>query len=140
MKKAILRIAFFVLTILSLFSGEVQQRKPKEQDARRDQNQNAGHRGNYLVPNHKGHAQHLLKPVNYIQRCIVEPGLDPVLHDHLPQQQRGVRRREGFDDRLHARGKLPDRDIDAGQEADDGADDCARDRERVVAAEKRNKE
>ena len=125
---------------LSLFSGKVQQRKPKEQDARTDQHQNAGHRGHHLVPNLERHAQHLLKPVDHIRRRARKPGRDRVFHNHLPQQQRGVRRREELDDHLNAFRQLADRDIYARHEADDRADDRARNRERVVALEKRNEE
>lgn len=51
-----------------------------------------------------------------------------------------MRRRKHLDDRLNPCGQLPDRDIDAGQEADDGTDNRACDRKRVVALEKRNEE
>ena len=41
---------------------------------------------------------------------------------------------------MHAVWQLPDRDIDARHETDDGADDRARDGKRVVAAKERHEE
>ncbi len=126
--------------MLSLFSEEIQQRKPKEQDSGNHQNRNADDRRNSRIPELERHAQHLLKLVDRTGRRASKPGLDRVLHNHLPQHQRGVRRREELDDRLHALRQLPDGDIDARQKADDGAHDGARNRKRVVALEKRNEE
>lgn len=126
--------------MLFLLSGEIQNRQREEDDPRTNQERNTHDWRNRRVPNLKRHAQHRAELLQRFRGRLPEARLERVLHNHLPKQQRAMRRREELDDHLHPLRQLADRNVDAHHEADDRADDRARNRERVVALEERNEE
>ena len=88
---------------------------------------------NLRVANLERDSHQLLKAIQRLRWRARETGGQRVAHNHLPEQQCAMRRREELDDPLHALRQLADGDIDARHKADNGADDRARNRERVVA-------
>jgi len=122
------------------FSGKINHRQREEEQPRHNQNRDAQHRRHLRFPNLERNAHQLLKAIERLGRRARKTRGQRVAHNHLPEQQCAMRRREKLDDPLHPFRQLPDGDIDARHKADDGADDSAGNRERVVAPEKRNEE